>query len=161
MSNDNLDYEDDVEYDMMVPNDSPLNSHNNMNNHILTKRIDTNIKSKNMIFQGGIQKKKVTYDDILGNMHLYVHDGKLHMISSDGNIKKSHPVKHTPTPTPEEIEIQRKEYNKRLYLEHIQRQKHLAQVAKIKSKKLIYRKDNREMEHDRQLSNTFFKLIGK
>jgi hypothetical protein len=118
-----------------------------------------------MTFQTPVKVKKVNYDDILASMNLYVKDGQLHKINRSDEINmagpKKRPATHTPQPTQEELQKQRNERRKALYLNYLQQQRMRAQIAAIKSKQIKFINDSRNIELDSNTTMQFFKMFGK
>jgi hypothetical protein len=118
-----------------------------------------------MTFQTPVKVKKINYDDILASMNLYVKDGQLHKINRSDGINlvapKSRPTAHIPQPTQEELQKQRNERRKALYLNYLQQQRMRAQIAATKSKQIKFINDSRNIELDSHTTMQFFKMFGK
>jgi hypothetical protein len=98
-------------------------------------------------------------------MNLYVKDGQLHKINRNEGINiagpKPRPTTHIPQPTQEELQKQRIERRKALHLNYLQQQRMRAQIAAIKSRRIKFINDSRNIELDSHTTLQFFKLIGK
>ena len=156
---------DNLEYDAMEPTDDD-NTHSPYLNHLVIP-IKQIVRSspQPMTFQTPLKVKKINYDDILASMNLYVKDGQLHKINSGEGINmngpKPRPTTHIPQPTQEELQKQRNERRKALYLNYLQQQRMRAQIAAIKSRRIKFINDSRNIELDSHTTMQFFKMFGK
>jgi hypothetical protein len=156
---------DNLEYDVMEPTDDD-NTHRPYLNHLVIpiKQIVRPLPPP-MTFQTPLKVKKINYDDILASMNLYVKDGQLHKINSGEGINmngpKPRPTTHTPQPTQEELQKRRNERRKALYLDYLQQQRMRAQIAAIKSKRIKFINDSRNIELDSHTTMHVFKMFGK
>jgi len=120
-----------------------------------------------MTFQTPLKVKKINYDDILASMNLCVKDGQLHQIIRNEEIiiigPKPRPTwpTHHPQPTQEELQKRRNERRKALHLDYLQQQRMRAQIAAIKSKRIKFINDSRNIELDSHTTMQFFKMFGK
>ena len=159
---DNLDYD----YDAMEP--IPTNNDNDLYTKHLVLPIKQIIRQKtpSMTFQTPVKQKKISYDDILASMNLYVKDGALHKINKADGIKiaSSKPTpKPTPLPLPTQEEMQQMQQARRkaLHLNYLQQQRLRAQIAASKSKRIQYINNTSHLELDSHTAIHAFKLIGK
>jgi len=158
---------DNLEYDVMEPTDDD-NTHSPYLNHLVIP-IKQIVRSspQPMTFQTPLKVKKINYDDILASMNLYVKDGQLHKINSGEGINMNAPKPrptwptHTPQPTQEELQKKRNERRKALHLNYLQQQQMRAQIAAIKSKRIKFINDNRNIELDSHTTMHVFKMFGK
>ena len=157
---------DNLEYDTMEPTDNDNTRSSPYLNHLVIpiKQI-VRPSPQPMIFQTPVKVKKIDYDDILASMNLYVKDGQLHKINRSEGINmggpKPRPIAHSPQPTHEELQKQRKERRKALHLNYLQQQRLRAQIAATKSKRINFINDSTNIELDSHTTMQFFKLIGK
>ena len=158
---------DDLEYDAMEPidNDNDNTRSSYLNHLVIPIKQMVRPSPPPMIFQTPVKVKKIDYDDILASMNLYVKDGELHKINRNEGINlagpKSRPTAYTPQPTQEELQKQRSERRKALHLNYLQQQRMRAQIAAIKSKRIKFINDNRNIELDSHTTMQFFKMFGK
>ena len=155
---------DDLEYDAMEPidNDNDNSRSSAYLNHLVIpiKQI-VRPSPPPMVFQTPIKVKKINYDDILASMNLYVKDGQLHKINRTEGINIAGPKSKPKEPTQEELQKQRNERRKALYLNYLQQQRMRAQIAAIKSKQIKFINDSRNIELDSHTTMQFFKMFGK
>ena len=158
---------DDLEYDAMEPidNDNDNTRSSYLNHLVIPIKQMVRPSPPPMIFQTPVKVKKIDYDDILASMNLYVKDGELHKINRNEGINlagpKSRPTAYTPQPTQEELQKRRNERRKALHLNYLQQQRMRAQIAAIKSKRIKFINDNRNIELDSHTTMQFFKMFGK
>lgn len=121
------------------------------------------MKKTTMVFQTPVQNKKISYDDILASMNLYVKDGKLHKINPRDGIKMTRPEPKPKPPTQEEILQQQQQRRRALHLNYLQQQRLRAQIAETKTKriKFINETESSHFDIDSRTTTQFFKLIGK
>jgi hypothetical protein len=156
---------DDLEYDVMEPIDNNNTRSSPYLNHLVipVKKI-VRPSPPPMTFQTPLKVKKINYDDILASMNLYVKDGQLHKINRDEGINMNAP-KPRPTwptqPTQEELQKRRNERRKALYLNYLKQQRMRAQIAAIKTRRIKFINDNRNIELDSHTTMHVFKMFGK
>jgi hypothetical protein len=154
---------DDFDIDAMEPIDNTNSPY--LNHLVIPVKKFVRSSPQPMIFQTPVKTKKIDYDDILASMNLYVKDGQLHKINRSDEINmagpKKRPATHTPQPTQEELQKQRNERRKALYLHYLQQQRMRAQIAAIKSKQIKFINDSRNIELDSHTTMQFFKMFGK
>ena len=162
----NLEDIDNLDYDAMEP--IPTNNDNDLYTKHLVLPIKQIIRQKtpSMTFQTPVKQKKISYDDILASMNLYVKDGALHKINKADGIKiaSSKPTpKPTPLPLPTQEEMQQMQQARRkaLHLNYLQQQRLRAQIAASKSKRIQYINNTSHLELDSHTAIHAFKLIGK
>ena len=153
---------DNLEYDTMEPTDNDNTRSSPYLNHLVIpiKQI-VRTSPQPMTFQTPLKVKKINYDDILASMNLYVKDGQLHKINSGEGINMNGPKPKPKQPTQEELQKQRNERRKALYLTYLQQQRMRAQIAAIKSKQIKFINDSRNIELDSHTTMQFFKMFGK
>lgn len=166
LENMNLEDIDNLDYDAMEP--IPTNNDNDLYTKHLVLPIKQIIRQKtpSMTFQTPVKQKKISYDDILASMNLYVKDGALHKINKADGIKiaSSKPTpKPTPLPLPTQEEMQQMQQARRkaLHLNYLQQQRLRAQIAASKSKRIQYINNTSHLELDSHTAIHAFKLIGK
>jgi hypothetical protein len=158
---------DDFDIDAMEPidNDNDNTRSSYLNHLVIPIKQMVRPSPQPMIFQTPVKVKKINYDDILASMNLYVKDGELHKINRNEGINingpKRRPTAHIPQPTQEELQKQRNERRKALYLNYLQQQRLRAQIAVTKSKQIKFINDSRNIELDSHTTMQFFKMFGK
>jgi hypothetical protein len=156
----------DNDYDAMEP--IPTNNDNDPYTKHLVLPIKQIIRQKtpSMTFQTPIKQKKISYDDILASMNLYVKDGALHKINKTEGIKIA-PYNPTPKPKPlppptqEEMQKMQQARRKALHLNYLRQMRLRAQIAASKSKRIQYINNTSHLELDSHTAIHVFKLIGK
>ncbi len=148
---------DDMDDLVMEPIDSSRTKSTPYLNHLIP------MKKTTMVFQTPVQNKKISYDDILASMNLYVKDGKLHKIDPRNGIKMTRPEPKPKPPTQEEILQQQQQRRHALHLNYLQQQRLRAQIAETKTKriKFINETESSHFDIDSHTTMQFFKLIGK
>jgi hypothetical protein len=164
----NADDINNLEYDVMEPIDNDNTRSSPYLNHLVIP-IKQIVRSSqpSMTFQTPVKVKKINYDDILASMNLYVKDGQLHKINRGEGINMNAPKPrptwptHPPQPTQEELQKRRNERRKALHLNYLQQQRMRAQIAAIKTKRIKFINDNRNIELDSHTTMHVFKMFGK
>jgi hypothetical protein len=158
---------DNLEYDAMEPidndNDNTHSSSPYLNHLVIPIKQIVRPLPPPMTFQTPVKVKKIDYDDILASMNLYVKDGQLHKINRSERINVAGPKPRPtpPQPTEEELQTQRNERRQALHLNYLQQQRLRAQIAAIKSRRIKFINDSRNIELDSHTTTQFFKLFGK
>ena len=156
---------DNLDYDAME--EIPTNNDNDPYTKHLVLPIKQIIRSQahSMTFQTPIKQQKISYDDILASMNLYVKDGQLHKINKTEGIRiapsKPSQPQHPPPLTQEEMQKMQHAQRKALHLNYLQQQRLRAQIAASKSKRIQYINNTSHLELDSHTTIHAFKLIGK